>query len=70
MNISRGFRRLSALAGFVGLAVLAFLLGGLDSKATLPQVIFGVLLLGGVPALVVLLLGWIILGLRKLKIDH
>jgi hypothetical protein len=68
MNLSRGFRRLSVLAGLVGLALLLFL--GFGPNGTLhdtPLWAWVVLLLTfvGGPFTFVSLVGWVVIGFRN-----
>jgi len=65
MNISRGFRRLSLLAGFVGFGVIVFIWGDSNQMPSPTQLIFGLAIFGGLPAIFVLLLGWVVAGFRN-----
>jgi hypothetical protein len=70
VGISRGFRRLSILAGFAGLMLLLF---SLDASGDLSgrfspsafEWLKLILLFGGIPAAFALLLGWVVAGFRK-----
>lgn len=65
MNISRGFRRLSVVAAFLGLMVIVYLWTQPDSHPTPAQLLAGIVVFSGLPALFVLLLGWAIAGFQK-----
>lgn len=65
-GISRGFRRLSVMAGAVGLLTLIYLLvsDSMNSNALIKWTCV-VFLFAGAPAIFVLLLGWVVAGFRK-----
>ena len=69
MDISRGFRRLSVLAALMGLTALSFELEVpttiASSGSTVAFVLWMALFFAGLPALFVLLIGWVIEGFRK-----
>ena len=67
MNISRGFRRLSILAGMLGLMIMLGLgLGPEGHLNTAPLYIWAwvTTLFCGLPAGLVLLVGWVVAGFR------
>lgn len=68
MDLSRGFHRLSIVVALIGLAVLLVLgLGpeGHLATASLSLWVWLIFLFAGLPAIFVLLLGWVIAGFRK-----
>jgi hypothetical protein len=64
MNIWRGFRRLSVLAAVCGEIAVVILWLQAGRQTTLTDIILGSLVFAGIPAGLVLLLGWVIAGFR------
>lgn len=65
MNVSRGFRRLSVLAGLIGFLVLVFLWMQDNSLPDFNQIVLGLFILVITPAVVVWVLGWAVAGFQK-----
>jgi hypothetical protein len=65
MSISRGFCRLSALAGLLGDAVVVCLWLGSNSYPSIQQMIIGLVVFASVPAIFVLMLGWVVAGFQR-----
>jgi hypothetical protein len=67
MGISRGFRRLSLFAAVLGLTI-AFVMWANNPYSTFPagaELILIIGVFGGIPAALVLLLGWVVTGFRN-----
>jgi hypothetical protein len=64
MGISRGFRRLSFLAGFAG-AIVIVCLWLSTGTPTVSEFVLALLLFVSVPAVFVLILGWVVAGFRN-----
>ena len=67
MGVSRGFRRLSVLAGLAGAAFVGFL--WIDSQPSDPptgkQIVLCLVTFCAAPATFVLVLGWVVVGFRQ-----
>jgi hypothetical protein len=64
-GIARGFRRLSVFAAAAGVTMLTFLwLSDGGGAPSFKQLLTGLALFGGFPAILVLLLGWVVAGFR------
>ena len=65
LEISRGFRRLSVVAGFVGFFLLGLLVLSQGPPPTFGRFILALAVFVAVPAIFVLLLGWAIAGFHN-----
>jgi len=69
MNISRGFRRLSVLAAVCGLSLIVFVrFANWDYEWTLSDYLVSSVVIGA-PALLALLIGWVVAGFQKQSPD-
>jgi hypothetical protein len=65
MGVSPGFRRLSLTAGIIGTVFILFAWWTGPNRLTIGDMAMGLAMFGVAPAVLVLLIGWVVAGFRS-----